>query len=189
MKNMLLALTVLASLAATGVLAAANPEQPEYRAKLKDQVLYIMLSQPGTYVLPHLYIFDASGTAIYHKVGYDRKLWLAIDDAIKSGHSQSVPEPFPLSTFLDWVDFVAGSDDLQKLQSEQGVMTFVEFWAPCCEACRLERHAVASYLRDHPELKVRWLNVDADPETMDKTLRMQDEQERQENIRKQKGGA
>lgn len=182
------ALLISALLAASGALADGDSGQSEYHAKLKDQVLYVMLSQPQAYVLPHLYIFDASGTAIYHKVGYDKQLGRLLDRALKDGHSSTVPEPFPLSTFLGWVDFDAGSDDLQKLQAEQGVTTFVEFWAPWCEACRLERHAVASYLSDHPGLKVRWLNVSADPETMDKTLREQAEQERQANIRKQKGG-
>jgi hypothetical protein len=168
--------------------ADANPDQPEYHAKLKDQVLYILLSQPQTYALPHLYIFDGSGTAIYHKVGFDRHLGKELDQAMKDGQSPTVPQPFPLSTFLGWVDFDAGSDTLQKLQSEQGVITFVEFWAPWCEACTMERRAIGSYLSGHPELKVRWLNVSADPDTMDPVLRKQAEQERQENIHKAKGG-
>jgi len=188
MWKMLIASTALLCSVSTAVRADPKPDQSEYHAKLKDQVLYVMLSQPETYVLPHLYIFDGGGMAIYHKVGYDRRLGRLIDPAIKAGRSESVPQPFPLDTFLGWVDFDAGSNDLQKLQSQQGVMTIVEFWAAWCEACRLERHAVAAYLSDHPELNVRWLNVDADPETMDPALRKQAEQERQQNIRRQKGG-
>lgn len=181
--SLLLAISVAGS-----AWADANPDQPEYHAKLKDQVLYIMLSQPQSYVLPHLYIFDGSGTAIYHKVGFDTHLAKELDQALKDGHSPTVPQPFPLSTFLGWVDFDDG-DDLQKLQLQQGVTTFVEFWAPWCEACRRERHAMEGYLSDHPGLKVRWLNVSADPDTMDKALRRQAEQERQANIKKEHSGS
>lgn len=180
---------LLAASLAGNAWADANPDQPEYHAKLKEQVLYTLLTEPQTYVLPHLYIFDAGGTAIYHKVGFDRRFASELEQALKDGHSPTVPQPFPLSTFLGWVDFDAGSDDLQRLQAQQGVTTFVEFWAPWCEACRRERHAVESYLSDHPELKVRWLNVSADPDTMDKALRQQAEQERQANIKQEKHGS
>ncbi|MGH9583895.1 MAG: TlpA family protein disulfide reductase [Bryobacteraceae bacterium] len=110
------------------------------------------------FVLPQMYVFDKDGHEIFARAGETKDLISRLDhaftalprihggDTLKQRFANLVPDgkPSAIAPVLT------------------GKSTLLEYWAPWCEYCFVERDQLLTYFRKHRQLAVNWITVDAD---------------------------
>ncbi|MDN5865088.1 MAG: thioredoxin family protein [Gammaproteobacteria bacterium] len=109
-------------------------------------------------VLPKLYLFDQKGREIYASSGTPKDLVAALNHAFVS------PTPDPgaksLEARLDGLVPVGKSSALAPGATNK--FTLLQYWAPWCTYCFTERDELLAYFRDHKNLRIDWITIDAD---------------------------
>ncbi|MGH8378234.1 MAG: TlpA family protein disulfide reductase [Gammaproteobacteria bacterium] len=115
-------------------------------------------SNVNVFVLPQLYLFDRNGQEIFARTAASNDLDALLDHAFSS--------PVPLRTgkpLRSWLSTLApeGKSPAAKPQLT-GTFTVLEYWAPWCEYCFVERDQLVNYFKKHSAVRVNWITVDAD---------------------------
>lgn len=112
----------------------------------------------SVFVLPQLYLFDNRGREIFARTAVSNDLAVQLDHAFSS--------PVPLRNAKQlraWLEPLVpdGNFPIYKPQSAEK-FTVLEYWAPWCEYCFVERDQLVAYFDKHKDLHVTWITVDAD---------------------------
>lgn len=140
-------------------LGKVTQEKEAQEAKAKKQGKHGTVSVSTTFfVLPQLYLFDKKGQEVFARTAESNDL----DDLLDHAFSSKIPlqDGKPLSTRLG-VLVPDGKSPAVKARMT-GRFTVLEYWAPWCEYCFVERDQLSAYFRKHDGLRVNWITVDAD---------------------------
>lgn len=115
-------------------------------------------STASVFVLPQLYVFDKKGQEIFARTAASNDLTTQLDHAFSSA--------VPLRTgrlLRTWLDTLEpdGNYITAKPQTT-GKFTVLEYWAPWCVYCFVERDQLLKYFRKRSDLRVNWITVNAD---------------------------
>lgn len=137
----------------------AMQEGKAREAKAKQEAQHGTASATANvFVLPQLYLFDKKGHEIFTRTGSSNDLNVLLD------HAFSSPVPLrngkPLSSWLGIL--VPDGNPPATGPRTTGRFTLLEYWAPWCEYCFVERDQLLVYFRKHSDLRVNWITVDAD---------------------------
>lgn len=144
------------------VLAALNKAMQEGKAreaKAKQETEHGTASATANvFVLPQLYLFDRKGQEIFTHTAASKDLNGLLD------HAFSSPVPLrsgkPLGSWLNTL--VPDGKSSATGPRTTGRFTLLEYWAPWCGYCFVERDQLLAYFRKHSDLHINWITVDAD---------------------------
>lgn len=110
------------------------------------------------FVLPQLYVFDKAGNEIFSRTAESSDLDAQLDRVFSS------PAPLqngkPLHT---WLGSLIPDEKSPIIEPDiTGKFTVLEYWAPWCSYCFVERDQLLMYFKKRPNLHVNWITVDAD---------------------------
>ncbi len=137
----------------------AMQEGKAREAKAREQAAHGTASATvSVFVLPQLYLFDKNGQEIFARTAASNNLGSLLD------HAFSFPVPFRNSKSLSARLGVLAPDGKSPTigPSAAGRFTLLEYWAPWCEYCFVERDQLLAYFRKHKDLRVNWITVNAD---------------------------
>lgn len=120
------------------------------------------IRKSGRFEIPQLRIYDAKGNRLLSLSGYsERQLSSSLAPLLAGKGKPDASQP--LSRDLARAERADGKPlgDLPPAD-----LTMVELWASWCAPCHAQASQLAKILRDHPNVRVNLLHVEADPEKM-----------------------
>ncbi|HKU18358.1 MAG TPA: hypothetical protein VJP80_03715 [Candidatus Saccharimonadales bacterium] len=128
-------------------------------ARAKQHAEHGTVSVSTTFlVLPQLYLFDEKGQEILARTAESNDLDKLLDHAFSS--SIPIRSGKLLSARLDIL--VPDGKFPAVKPGMTSKFTVLEYWAPWCEYCFVERDQLLAYFRKHSNLNVNWITADAD---------------------------
>ena len=139
------------------LMAEAQKEEGTLKAsKGKSAPKEISVNMNLNFDLPQLYVYDAQGHQVFADTGYENGM-RAFEQALTNAKPDLKAETIRVR--LQGIDLATSLPALPPV-SVHGY-TLLEYWAPWCSACFMERDALLRYVRAHPQMVVRWITVDA----------------------------
>ena len=139
------------------LMAKVQKEEAALKAhKGKSVPKEISVNMNLNFELPQLYVYNAQGHQIFADTGYENGMH-AFEQALTSDKPDLKAET--LAARLQGIDLAMALPTLPPVSAHG--YTLLEYWAPWCSSCFMERDALLRYVRAHPQMAVRWITVNA----------------------------
>jgi thiol-disulfide isomerase/thioredoxin len=155
-------LTVLAIALPGEAADAAWPAHVKVVEARITQGYFQEIRKSGRFEIPQLRIYDAKGNRLLSLSGYsERQLSSSLAPLLAGKGKPDASQP--LARDLARAERADGKPlgDLPPAD-----LTMVELWASWCAPCHAQASQLAKILREHPNVRVTILHVEADPEKM-----------------------
>lgn len=167
-----LLILLAAPLLSAAALRTSDPAQPDAEWMLDEPGFLAMMAQrhqaiaagsAGTvaFSLPTLRGYDADGHEVLSVLGFDG---IGFADTLRAAAGRTGEPLLTLANELAPAqDSTGASADVSGLPPAD--LTLVEYEADWCGPCKLQAAAIAEFIDAHPEIRVAWVQVEADPLT------------------------
>lgn len=169
MRVSLLALLLVPVLSASAF-RSADPAQPDAEWVFDEPGFLAMMTQRHQAVaagsagsvafsLPTLRGYDGKGHEVLSVLGFDG---IGFADTLRAATARTGDPRLTLANELAAArDSLGGAAEVGTLPPAD--LTLVEYEAEWCSPCRLQAAAVAAFIEAHPDLRITWVQVEADP--------------------------